>query len=109
MKKKPMAIRKVPSSTGAFSKIIEVLVPTRFYWNEDGGFDGIEVGPFRRTITNYQRRLMYQVLDAVAGRLEMPRDAKTKRGKTPIPDYLLRAFKEDKITDGGDDNVAKVG
>ena len=101
MKKKRMSARKLRSRTGAYSKIIEILVPTRFYWDEDGEFDGIEFGPFNRPISRYQIGLIYQALDVISElmgvELEIHELPKHKR-KTQVPDAFLRAFKDDDKT-----------
>jgi len=57
-------VRKVRSRTGNYTKIIEINSPIRFYWTE-GGFDGIEVTLNARLETPYQKRLLFDVLDAV--------------------------------------------
>ena len=97
-KKKRMAARKLRSRSGYYSKIIEVLVPTRFYWDEDGEFDGIEFGPFNRPVSRYQIGLIYQALsviyEAMGVEPHIHRVTKDKR-KTSIPNAILRAFKDD--------------
>ena len=108
MKKKWISARKLRSRTGAFSQITEILVPTRFYWDEDGEFDGIEFGSFLQPINRYQLGLIEQALDTIMGLLEFPQTTKItlqkrkqkRKQKTPIPDVFLRAFKKD-----ADDNV----
>ena len=98
MKKKRMSARKLRSRTGAYSQIIEILVPTRFYWDEDGEFDGIEFGPFERPVSRYQIGLIHEALSVIyeAMGIEPEIHEKTKdRRKTPIPDAFLRAFKKD--------------
>lgn len=98
MKKKRMDARKLPSRTGAYSKIIEILVPTRFYWDEDGEFDGIEFGPFDRPVSRYQIGLIYEALDVISELMGVDleiHDLPKHKRKTPMPDAVLRAFKKD--------------
>ena len=40
-------IRAIQSEN--FKQVIDVAVPVRFYWNEDG-FDGVSFGPFTRDL-----------------------------------------------------------
>ena len=93
-----MSAHKLRSRTGYYTKIIEILVPTRFYWDEDGEFDGIEFGPFNRPVSRYQIGLIYQALDVISElmgvELEIHELPKHKR-KTPVPDAFLRAFNDD--------------
>jgi len=98
-RKKRMTARKLRSRTGYYSKIIEILVPTRFYWDEDGEFDGIEFGPYHQTVSRYQLGLVDEAL-LVIGELmgietERPRIIKSRR-KLPIPNAFMKAFKDNK-------------
>jgi hypothetical protein len=82
-----MAARKIPSRF--YTKIIEVNTPIRFYWvGKD--FDGIEFGPISPLATPYQHRLLSELLEFVMAL------CKLNEQETPIPDYILRAFKEKK-------------
>lgn len=69
-----------------YNRIIQVNVPTRFYWNENG-FDGIEFGPIPK-ITKHQLQLLDETLTSIGYIL--------KNKKTPIPGAFLKAFKEGK-------------
>ena len=84
-------LRKLRSK-GNYSKIIEVLVPVRFYWTREGEFDGLEMGPFD-DITEYEKRLcrdiiyqMYDLLDSYYVNNEEIND---------IPESFIRAFESD--------------
>ena len=52
-------------ATKNFAEIIEVRVPTRFYWNADKTFDGIEFGEFKTTLQPWQEAMMNRCLDAM--------------------------------------------
>lgn len=84
MAKKKMVVHKIPSKF--YSKIIEVNAPIRFYWVGDD-FDGIEFEPLKEA-TPYQLKLLNGILEFVMTW------AGLERQETPIPDYILRAFKD---------------
>lgn len=85
---KILPVRKLRSKN--YKTVIEVRVPTRFYWTEDG-FDGIEFGPLKGC-TKYCLRLLTQILDGV------PRDwLPDKEELTPIPDTFRNAFKNGEL------------
>ncbi len=83
-RKRKMVARKIPSKF--YAKIIEVNTPIRFYWAGDD-FDGIEFGPLGKT-TSYQLRLLDEILKFVMTW------AGLSKQETPVPDYILRAFKD---------------
>ena len=49
-----------------YKEVIEVRVPTRFYWNEDDSFDGIEFGEFKSALLPWQEDMMRRCLEAIA-------------------------------------------
>lgn len=49
-----------------YREILQVNVPTRFYWNPDGTFDGIEFGPFVKELMPWEEDMMTQCLNAIA-------------------------------------------
>jgi len=51
--------------TKNYKEVIEIRVPTRFYWNEDGSFDGIEFGEFKTTLLPWQEDMVNRCLEAV--------------------------------------------
>ena len=59
---KELPIRKLRSKI--YKKIIEVRVPVRFYWTEDG-FDGIELGPLDERYTKHCQRLLMDILETM--------------------------------------------
>ena len=67
MEKHLMAAQKIKSTTGYYSKIIQVNTPVRFYWLPDGTFDGIEIGPIPEDTTRYQHRLIMDVVKQCIG------------------------------------------
>jgi hypothetical protein len=75
-----------------YAKVIQVNVPTRFYWTEKG-FDGVEFGPIKKSATKYQLGLLDDVIDTVL----FETGALKRKGirKTEIPDYIIKAFKDD--------------
>lgn len=48
-----------------YKEIIQINVPTRFYWNPDSTFDGIEFGPFTADLTPWEMDMMKQCLNAI--------------------------------------------
>lgn len=52
-------IERLPSDT--YLTVIQVNVPTRWYWAEDG-FDGIEIGPFNDDLTTREEALIANIL-----------------------------------------------
>ena len=48
-----------------YREIIQVNVPTRFYWNPDGSFDGIEF-EFRQELTEWELEMVDDCLEAIA-------------------------------------------
>lgn len=53
--------------TQFYKEIIEVRVPTRFYWNVDGSFDGVEFGEFNTTLLPWQEDMLNRCLDEISG------------------------------------------
>lgn len=48
-----------------YREVIQINVPTRFYWTETG-FDGIEVGPFARGLFQWEEEMLQQCLESIA-------------------------------------------
>jgi len=67
---KSVALEIASIPTKNYKEIIEVRVPTRFYWNDDGTFDGIEFGGFRFTLLPWQEDMVMRCLDAVGRVIE---------------------------------------
>ena len=84
-------LRKLRSK-GNYGKIIEVLVPIRFYWTIEGEFDGLEMGPFDK-VTEYEKRLcrdiLYQMYDLLDSYYVSNEDINN------IPESFIRAFESD--------------
>ncbi len=53
-----------------YKEVIEVRVPTRFYWNPDGSFDGIEFGEFKTTLLPWQDDMIRRCLEEVGAVME---------------------------------------
>ena len=64
-----MTVEVASIQTKNYKEVIEIRVPTRFYWNEDGSFDGIEFGEFNATLLPWQEAMMNKCLKAVASSL----------------------------------------
>lgn len=61
-------VRKVEVAsipTENYKEIIEIRVPTRFYWDEEG-FDGIEFGEFKTDLMPWQKDMVRRCLDAIS-------------------------------------------
>ena len=72
-----LSVRTLRSKS--YKKVIEVTVPVRFYWSEDG-FDGIEIGPLRdnrpgtkRSFTELLNRIEELMVLAYPARTEIPK------------------------------------
>jgi len=51
--------------TKNYKEVIEIRVPVRFYWDEDG-FDGIEFGEFKTTLLPWEEAMVQMCLKAIA-------------------------------------------
>lgn len=60
--------------TKNYKEVIEIRVPTRFYWNVDGSFDGIEFGRFETKLHPWEddmlRRCLEEIQELMALRVE---------------------------------------
>ena len=84
---KGLPVRKLRSKV--YKKVIEVRVPVRFYWVEDG-FDGIDFGPLDKRCTTHCYRLLTEILKEIPSFMhpDMP-------FKLPdVPDAFKKAFNE---------------
>ncbi len=60
-----MSIEVASIPTRNYKEVIEIRVPTRFYWNPDGSFDGIEFGEFKTTLLPWQEDMTNRCLEAI--------------------------------------------
>lgn len=60
-----MVVEVASIPTRNYKEVIEIRVPTRFYWNEDGSFDGIEFGEFESDLMPWQEDMIGRCLEAV--------------------------------------------
>jgi hypothetical protein len=51
--------------TKEYGEVVEIRVPTRFYWNKDGAFDGIEFGEFKTKLQPWEEAMVNKCLEAV--------------------------------------------
>ena len=89
------SLQKLRDTTGYFSKIIRVDVPTFYYWDEDGEFAGMMIGGMpacEEDRTPYTRQLAREVMRAVNGEESMPK-RETRHG-TPLPEVFKKAIRE---------------
>jgi len=84
--KKLLSVRTLRSKN--YEKVIEVRVPIRFYWSEDG-FDGIEIGPYKDNNVGTMRNTT-----ELLNRIEQLMRA-TYPDRTKIPKPFLDAFEEE--------------
>ena len=77
-----------------YRQIIEVRVPIRFYWDEDG-FDGVEFGPLIG-LNQYQHRLVGNILDELMKLMKQSQEVNIHNYKaiTKVPDIFKKAFGE---------------
>ena len=52
-------------TTKEYGEVIEIRVPTRFYWNKDGTFDGVEFGEFKTKLQPWEDAMVNRCLGAV--------------------------------------------
>jgi hypothetical protein len=77
--------------TPLYDLVIQVNVPVRFYWSDDG-FDGIDFGPIPKT-TKYQLNLLGDIMEEMCKSLDLK--VTKAKDKTPMPQYILKAFKKE--------------
>ena len=82
-------VQKVRGKTG-YKSIIQVNVPIRFYWDEDG-FDGIEVCPLGKNCTPYRHRLLGKIFGTM---LRLVQSGESPESK--VPRVFEDAFEEGK-------------
>ena len=70
MRKKPIDVASIPIKGDAYSEIIEIRVPVRFYWCPNDDFDGIEFGPFETSLLPWQEQMVNRCLEAVRTKME---------------------------------------
>ena len=56
-----------------YREILQVNVPVRFYWNPDGTFDGIEIGEFKEKLTEWEKDMLNQILNAMKPAMGIPK------------------------------------
>lgn len=64
------AIEVAALPTKNYKEVIEIRVPTRFYWDMDGKFDGIEFGEFKSKLQPWELNMMERCLDATGKAIE---------------------------------------
>ena len=60
-------VASIPTTN--YKEVIEISVPTRFYWNKDGSFDGIEFGEFETKLLPWQEDMIQRCLDAIGEKM----------------------------------------
>ena len=60
-----MTIEIASIPTKNYKEVIEVRVPVRFYWDEEG-FDGIEFGKFETKLQEWEQAFVDKCLEAIA-------------------------------------------
>jgi len=61
-----MAIEIASIQTENYGEVIEIRVPVRFYFNNDGTFDGIEFGEFKEALFPWQEAMINKCMEAIA-------------------------------------------
>jgi hypothetical protein len=92
---KKMIAKKIPSKR--YGAIIEINTPMRFYWDNEGVFDGVEFVIPKGT-SAYQRRLIMDtvgITQLMMVLFEEMNEHMDKERQTPVPDYVKKAFDED--------------
>lgn len=85
--------RKLRSHSGAYKQVIEVRVPVRFYWAEDG-FDGVEFGPLRG-LNKYQHSLIRAIVNEFMELMKAQSVTEADcKAVTKVPDIFKKAFGE---------------
>ncbi len=57
-----------------YNEVIEVRVPVRFYWDNEG-FDGIEFGEFKTHLEEWQEAMIIKCLEAIAPAIKERNDS----------------------------------
>ena len=68
--KEKIEVASIPTKN--YKEVIEIRVPTRFYWDEDGAFDGIEFGEFKTKLLPWEDDMVHRCLDEVKRLMENP-------------------------------------
>ena len=61
---KTLIVEVASIPTNNYKEVIEIRVPVRFYFDEDG-FDGIEFGEFKSTLMPWQEAMITKCLEAI--------------------------------------------
>ena len=64
MKERIIEIEVASIPTRNYKEVIEIRVPVRFYWDEEG-FDGIEFGEFKELLQLWQEDMLKRCLEAI--------------------------------------------
>ncbi len=59
-----MGVEVASIQTKEYKEVIEIRVPIRFYWDEDG-FDGIEFGEFKTILQPWEKDMVRRCLEAI--------------------------------------------
>lgn len=59
----PIEVASIPTTN--YVEVIEIRVPIRFYWADDG-FDGIEFGEFKSELLPWQEDMVSRCLSALS-------------------------------------------
>lgn len=68
-----MTIEIASIPTVGYKEVIEIRVPVRFFWDEEG-FDGIEVGKFESELLPWQEAMLDKCLEAIAPAMHTKED-----------------------------------
>ena len=68
MSKEKLEIASIPTKN--YKEVIEIRVPMRFFWNEDGTFDGVEC-TFKRELHPWEEDMFMQILDVFEGAMNV--------------------------------------
>jgi hypothetical protein len=65
MSKNKQRIEVASIPTRNYKEVIEIRVPTRFYWDKDGVFDGIEFGEFKTKLLPWEEDMVNRCLNEI--------------------------------------------
>jgi hypothetical protein len=83
--------RIIPSQN---SRILEVNLPIRITWYKDGTFKDVDA-VMPKNVSRYQKGLVKELLADIAVVYTSLDDYYQEISKTPMPDSVLKAFKDD--------------
>lgn len=59
-----------------YKKVVEIRLPTRFYWNKDGSFAGISIGGANDELESWQNDIAQKCLNVISSLIVRSKERK---------------------------------